>query len=48
MRRCRYCPLKTPLLDSRGKPAHKVCAEAAVAQQIAEAAASYENERLLA
>lgn len=45
-RTCRYCPLKTRLLDSKGKPAHKVCAERAIARQIAEYAAAYENERL--
>lgn len=46
LRKCRYCPGKTPLLDSKGKPAHKVCAEQAIAEQVAEYAAAYENERL--
>jgi hypothetical protein len=36
----------TRLLDSKGKPAHKVCAEAAIADQVADYAAAYENERL--
>lgn len=42
---CRYCTKPTNLRDSRRKPAHKVCAEAALAQQLAEQAESYENER---
>lgn len=44
--KCRYCPGLTPLRDSRGKPAHKVCAEAAIAEQVEEYSAAYENERL--
>lgn len=44
--KCRYCTGPTPLRDSRGKPAHKVCAEMAIAEQVAEYAAAYENERL--
>ena len=46
-RQCRYCPALTPLRDSKGKPAHKVCAEEAIAKQIAEDAAKYENERFM-
>lgn len=46
---CRYqCGgLPTQLRDSKGKPAHKVCAEAAIARQIEEYAEAYANERLL-
>lgn len=44
---CRYCKRLTRLRDSKDKPAHKVCAEAAIAEQIAEEAAAYENERFL-
>ncbi|MFF0092779.1 hypothetical protein ACFYSF_22840 [Streptomyces canus] len=45
---CRYkCGgLPTHLRDSSGSPAHKVCAELALAQQIQEYAEAYENERL--
>ncbi|MGJ3559005.1 hypothetical protein ACR6C2_08495 [Streptomyces sp. INA 01156] len=45
---CRYdCGgLPTQLRDGKGRPAHKVCAEAAIAQQIQEYAEAYENERL--
>lgn len=45
---CRYkCGgLPTHLRDSTGAPAHKVCAELALAQQIQEYADAYENERL--
>jgi len=43
-RPCRYCGQDTNLRDSKGKPAHKVCAEQALQQQAAEAAAAYENE----
>lgn len=45
---CRYqCGgLPTHLRDSSGSPAHKVCAELALAQQIREYAEAYENERL--
>ncbi|MDX2645067.1 hypothetical protein PV341_16140 [Streptomyces sp. PA03-1a] len=42
---CRYCGGLTNLRDSKRKPAHKVCAEEAIARQIAEQAESYENER---
>ncbi|MEU5498462.1 hypothetical protein [Streptomyces griseofuscus] len=45
-KRCRYCPGLTPLRDSDGKPAHKVCAEEAIARQVEEYAEAWENERL--
>ncbi|MFF9894925.1 hypothetical protein [Streptomyces longispororuber] len=38
---CRYCGTPTHLRDSRGKPADKVCAEAALAEQVAEATDAY-------
>ena len=38
---CRYCGFPTHLRDSRMKPAHKVCAEEALAIQAAEAADAY-------
>lgn len=41
---CRYCGGLTNLRDSRRSPAHKVCAEIALARQAAEAADAYENE----
>lgn len=43
---CRYCGRPTPLLDSKGASAHKVCAEAALAKQYAEAVAEYSGSRL--
>lgn len=43
-KQCRYCPGLTYLRDSKGKPAHKVCAENALMQQAAEAADAYHNE----
>ncbi|MBD9723494.1 hypothetical protein PV755_46295 [Streptomyces caniscabiei] len=43
-RQCRYCPGLTHLRDSKGKAAHKVCAEAALAQQAADLADAYHNE----
>lgn len=43
---CRYCGLDTPLRDSKGKPAHKVCAEKALEQQLAEAAEAYGRQTL--
>jgi hypothetical protein len=43
-KQCRYCPGLTNLRDSKGKPAHKTCAEEALARQAAEAAEAYENE----
>lgn len=47
-RQCRYCPGLTHLRDGKGKPAHKVCAEAALAQQAADLADAYHNEGHLA
>ncbi|WP_281905541.1 hypothetical protein [Streptomyces olivaceus] len=38
---CRYCGAPAHLRDSRMKPAHKVCAEQALATQAAEAADAY-------
>ncbi|WP_432182079.1 hypothetical protein [Streptomyces sp. NBC_00063] len=43
---CRYCGKPTHLRDSRRSPAHKVCAEEALAQQVAEAADAYQNGQL--
>lgn len=43
---CRYCGAVTQLRDSQRKPAHKVCAEDALRQQVADAAAAYETQRL--
>ncbi|MCY0957663.1 hypothetical protein [Streptomyces sp. H27-H5] len=43
---CRYCGRPTNLRDSARHPAHKLCAEAAIRQQIADQAEAYENERL--
>lgn len=43
-KQCRYCPGLTNLRDSKGKPAHKTCAETALAQQAAEQADAYRNE----
>jgi hypothetical protein len=40
-RPCRYCGGDTHLRDSKKKPAHKTCAENALAQQAAEAADAY-------
>ena len=40
---CRYCGRDAHLRDSKGKPAHKVCAEAALAQQAADTAAAYQT-----
>lgn len=45
---CRYCGKDTNLRDSKGKPAHKVHAEQALAQQAADAADAYDNEGHLA
>ncbi|MBL1107379.1 hypothetical protein JK361_22695 [Streptomyces sp. 5-8] len=44
---CRYCGFPTHLRDSRMKPAHKVCAEFALTQQAAEAAAAYRTRGTL-
>lgn len=41
---CRYCEVPTNLRDSKRKPAHKVCAENALARQAAEAAEAYTAE----
>lgn len=38
---CRYCGKPTHLRDSKGKPAHKVHAEEALARQLAEADDAY-------
>lgn len=35
---CRYCSRDTRLRDSKGSPAHKVCAERALVEQAAERA----------
>lgn len=43
---CRYCQGLTNLRDSKRKPSHKVCAEAALHQQAAEAADAYQNGHL--
>jgi hypothetical protein len=43
---CRYCQGLTNLRDSKRSPAHKVCAEEALAQQAAEAADAYQNGHL--
>lgn len=40
---CRYCGFDTHLRDSRRKPAHKVCAEEALAIQAREAQAAYQK-----
>lgn len=45
-RSCRYCGEPTNLRDSKGKPAHKVHAEQALAQQAIDAAEAYDAERL--
>lgn len=40
---CRYCGKPTHLRDSHRSPAHKVCAEDALATQAAEAADAYQQ-----
>jgi len=45
-RPCRYCGRFTYLRDSKRSPAHKTCAEQAIAQQAAEAADAYKNGQL--
>lgn len=40
-RPCRYCGCDTNLRDSHRSPAHKTCAEDALATQAAEAQAAY-------
>lgn len=47
-RPCRYCGFDTQLRDSKGKPAHKTCAEEALLIQAAEAAAAYQQNGHLA
>lgn len=44
---CRYCGRPTQLRDSKRSPAHKVCAEAALAQQAADAADTYHRRGTL-
>lgn len=43
---CRYCGKDTPLRDSKRQPAHKVCAEAALAAQYAQAVSDYQDGAL--
>lgn len=43
---CRYCGRPTNLRDSKRSPAHKVCAETALARQAQEAADAYARETL--
>jgi hypothetical protein len=43
---CRYCNRPSHLRDSKHKPAHKICAEQALAQQAAEAADAYQIGQL--
>ncbi|MFJ5802707.1 hypothetical protein [Streptomyces decoyicus] len=43
---CRYCGFDTQLRDSKWKPAHKTCAEEALAQQAADAADAYRKDTL--
>lgn len=43
-RPCRYCDRPTNLRDSKRSPAHKTCAEAALAQQAADAADAYHQD----
>jgi hypothetical protein len=45
-RECRYCGAPTHLRDSKKKPAHKVCAETALARQAADTANAYQNGHL--
>lgn len=45
-RPCRYCGFDTHLRDSKRSPAHKVCAEEALARQVAEAADAYRKDTL--
>ncbi|MGX1513954.1 hypothetical protein [Streptomyces collinus] len=42
---CRYCGRPTQLRDSNRKPAHKTCAEAALAEQAEDLAAGYFRTR---
>lgn len=43
---CRYCGQDAFLLDSHQHPSHKVCAESALAEQAAGAAATYAGQTL--
>lgn len=43
---CRYCQQPTNLRDSKRSPAHKTCAETALATQAAEAADAYQTGHL--
>jgi hypothetical protein len=43
---CRYCGKDAWCRDSKGHPAHKVCAEDALAKQYAEAIAEYRGGQL--
>jgi hypothetical protein len=43
---CRYCGEDTPLRDSKRQPAHKVCAEQALAAQYAQALTEYQEGAL--
>lgn len=45
-RPCRYCGKPTNLRDSKRSPAHKTCAEAALAEQAAEAAEAYDAHHI--
>lgn len=40
---CRYCGQDAYTRDSKRSPAHKTCAEQALAQQAADAADAYQN-----
>jgi hypothetical protein len=40
---CRYCGGDTPLRDTKGHPAHKVCAEKALVEQYAQALRQYQE-----
>lgn len=43
---CRYCGEDTPLRDSKRQPAHKTCAERALAEQYEQAQADYRDGAL--
>ncbi|MFJ2113024.1 MULTISPECIES: hypothetical protein [unclassified Streptomyces] len=45
-RPCRYCGAPTHLRDGKRRPAHKVCAEQALAEQAAEAANVYRTGQI--
>lgn len=47
LRPCRYCGGETNLRDTKRKPAHKICAEQALAQQHADAADAYKVGRIV-